>query len=591
MNRNLDSGNILRVVVIMFLFVSLFFIVKNLDSFTGFLVTSQTGSDVSANGIVDSNPISIPPKNNVQMAKSVSTASIGGTDWVVHPEVINHLNAVNNYRAQNGLPALVPSVKLTQSAEWMANDMGSHDYFGHVDSLGRNIDTRFPAFGYTFNTWISENVAAGRETGVTTADDLYYHCDEYSGGVCIRYGHRNNMLNPNIIAIGIGYAYYPNADYDWYWTEDLGGVLDEQANYISSGQGPLSCSGPIDRQSNRCRTECGASPHCNGLVAGDDIGYCGAGGDPAIHDECSSDCQPVDRPDMLCRKVGVSDCSGSQECDGERAGTGNCDLNCIYVSSFTGHSMGKGDVNCNDKIDSVDALYILKDVAQLIQRSSTCQIGKAYQPAMDTEPNGVINAVDALNILKAVSGLASPVNNMVGNPGALDSDSDGISDAWELQYSCLNRFVADATSDSDSDSVQATFGPVRMDNAAEIIIRSDPCNTDSDGDGFSDGAEFYLGTDPLDNCGPNAWPADIVSGGIPASTNRVTVLDLTSFLAPNRFINTNIGDIPGNRRWDIAPGKGPFSKDINVQDITLLISLAPPMFGGQRAFNGPTCTP
>ena len=57
----------------------------------------------------------------------------------------------------------------------------------------------------------------------------------------------------------------------------------------------------------------------------------------------------------------------------------------------------------------------------------------------------------------------------------------------------------------------------------------------------------------------NAWPADLVSGSIPDSTNRVNIMDLTSFLAPVRRINTSPGDV-GDRRWDLVLGQGVFQK-------------------------------
>ncbi|HSP54523.1 MAG TPA: thrombospondin type 3 repeat-containing protein, partial [Dehalococcoidia bacterium] len=72
---------------------------------------------------------------------------------------------------------------------------------------------------------------------------------------------------------------------------------------------------------------------------------------------------------------------------------------------------------------------------------------------------------------------------------------------------------------------------------------------DSDGDGYSDEKEIDLGTDALGRCGvggapnPSAmWPSDFVSGGIPDSTDRVNITDLTSFLAPVRRLDTS----PGN---------------------------------------------
>jgi hypothetical protein len=121
-------------------------------------------------------------------------------------------------------------------------------------------------------------------------------------------------------------------------------------------------------------------------------------------------------------------------------------------------------------------------------------------------------------------------------------------------------------------------------------------NYDCDGDGYLGAVEAHVfassSGDTSRNqiaCGTSAWPADFVSGGLPGSTNRVTLQDLTSFLGPIRHLNTNVGDNPGNIRWDLAPGKGPFTKDINVQDLTSLLAVSPPMLQGVRAFNGPVC--
>jgi hypothetical protein len=89
-----------------------------------------------------------------------------------------------------------------------------------------------------------------------------------------------------------------------------------------------------------------------------------------------------------------------------------------------------------------------------------------------------------------------------------------------------------------------------------------------------------------------SWPSDFAIGSVPSSTNRLTISDVTSFLAPVRYIHTDIGTQPGDVRWDIAPGKGIFSRDINISDITtLLVSETgnPPMMGGQKALNGPSC--
>jgi hypothetical protein len=113
-----------------------------------------------------------------------------------------------------------------------------------------------------------------------------------------------------------------------------------------------------------------------------------------------------------------------------------------------------------------------------------------------------------------------------------------------------------------------------------------------DGDGYTGAAEANVFPSVTlrdqDPCGTTSWPADFVSGGIPNSTNKVTITDLTSFLAPTRRMNTSPGDVGFDVRWDITPGAGLFAKVININDMTSLIVVSPPMLG-VRAFNGPLC--
>ena len=108
---------------------------------------------------------------------------------------------------------------------------------------------------------------------------------------------------------------------------------------------------------------------------------------------------------------------------------------------------------------------------------------------------------------------------------------------------------------------------------------------------------MHLGTNPNDACGnPNpavpgspslAWPADLHT----ASANRVDILDIATFIAPVRRFGKSAGQAGYDRRWDFVPGKGVFAEDINITDLNALVIAAPPMFGFQRAFNGPSCTP
>jgi len=109
---------------------------------------------------------------------------------------------------------------------------------------------------------------------------------------------------------------------------------------------------------------------------------------------------------------------------------------------------------------------------------------------------------------------------------------------------------------------------------------------DCDGDGFTGTAENYVyvaaGTARnQDPCGNNGWPLDLAGG-----TNRVDIVDLGSYIAPTRRLNTDPGDPGYNIRWDVKPGG--IVKDIDIADLGAFFSSTsgfPPMFGSARAYN------
>jgi thrombospondin type 3 repeat protein len=118
-----------------------------------------------------------------------------------------------------------------------------------------------------------------------------------------------------------------------------------------------------------------------------------------------------------------------------------------------------------------------------------------------------------------------------------------------------------------------------------------PPPLDTDGDGYTDLEEIAIGTLPTERCGAN-WPSNLDNTG--SSENKLDIFDLTSFLAPMRRLDSSPPDDPQfNIRWDLKPGSGIFSEEINIQDITTLTSGTtgnPPMFGNMYAF-GKTCQP
>ena len=122
------------------------------------------------------------------------------------------LGLINHYRAANGLGPLSLNDQLNQDAIWMSQDMAGQNYFSHTDSLGRDPFQRMADFGYTYNTWRGENLAAGVETA-QAALDLFKGSPE----------HNSIMLHRNFKVIGIARAFAPGTTYGWYWTTEFGG--------------------------------------------------------------------------------------------------------------------------------------------------------------------------------------------------------------------------------------------------------------------------------------------------------------------------------------------------------------------------------
>jgi hypothetical protein len=80
------------------------------------------------------------------------------------------------------------------------------------------------------------------------------------------------------------------------------------------------------------------------------------------------------------------------------------------------------------------------------------------------------------------------------------------------------------------------------------------------------------------------------SSGLGFSANKVDISDLASFVAPVRRYGTNPQDLPFSSRWDLVAGRGLFTTWINISDLTRMIVVKPPLYGGTiRWFGGPAC--
>ena len=167
------------------------------------LIPPEGPSNSSLAGAADTAPAAIatvPPL--CSGAQNTNTASFA-------TEVIR---LVNVERSKAGLGALTSNTALTQAAQKHSIDMGCNFFLSHTGSDGSSPFDRMEDFGYYYY-WAGENVAAGYPTPA----------DVVTGWMNSQ-AHRDNILYPTFVDIGIGYVYNPGdtTGFKHYWTMTLG---------------------------------------------------------------------------------------------------------------------------------------------------------------------------------------------------------------------------------------------------------------------------------------------------------------------------------------------------------------------------------
>lgn len=116
---------------------------------------------------------------------------------------------INNARAQNGLPALVVNPQLALAAQNHSIDMACHGLLSHTGSDGSSVHERIAAAGYDAS--YSEEIIYGSGYPQTAFD--WWMNDQI---------HRDAILNPNAVDMGVGYAYKADTAHGGYYTVDFG---------------------------------------------------------------------------------------------------------------------------------------------------------------------------------------------------------------------------------------------------------------------------------------------------------------------------------------------------------------------------------
>lgn len=118
------------------------------------------------------------------------------------------LDLVNQERAKVGADPLSINEQLDRAADLHSQDQASMNNMSHTGSNGSDMMNRIQGENYQYSM-AAENVAVGYEDPVAAMAGWMGSED-----------HRDNILNPDLQEIGMGFA--NGDDGSFYWTQDFG---------------------------------------------------------------------------------------------------------------------------------------------------------------------------------------------------------------------------------------------------------------------------------------------------------------------------------------------------------------------------------
>src|SRR5690625_2150781 len=141
------------------------------------------------------------PKETPKEKPKETSPNTNATPSAIEKAVIDLTNAE---REKAGLAPFKIDNKLVASARAKANDMATNNYFDHTSPTYGSAGDQLGQFGISFRGW-GENIAKGQSSAeqVVTA---WMNSP----------GHKENILNPKMTHIGVGYDSNGN-----YWTQQF----------------------------------------------------------------------------------------------------------------------------------------------------------------------------------------------------------------------------------------------------------------------------------------------------------------------------------------------------------------------------------
>ncbi|GMV97312.1 MAG: hypothetical protein AMXMBFR83_16700 [Phycisphaerae bacterium] len=149
---------------------------------------------------------------SADLAGASSSNAPAGADCIAlgNPESTTHqalVDALNQYRIENGLKPLIYSKRLEAAADGQVRDLWQRGYFSHINPEGQNPGDRAIAAGFC-HKYVGENLAAGQRS-VSAVMTAWQNSP----------GHNANMLEPEYRYVGVSFSVDQNGR--MYWAQEF----------------------------------------------------------------------------------------------------------------------------------------------------------------------------------------------------------------------------------------------------------------------------------------------------------------------------------------------------------------------------------
>jgi len=137
---------------------------------------------------------------------NVSVFAMAGTTPPLNPSYEQRVvQLVNVERQKYGMPVLYFDNSISDVARTKSQDMAVNNYFSHYSPTYGMASDMLLSYGITWTAW-GENIASGQDTP-----------EEVVNAWMNSSSHRDNILSPNFVFLGVGY--YVDSSGTPYWTQ------------------------------------------------------------------------------------------------------------------------------------------------------------------------------------------------------------------------------------------------------------------------------------------------------------------------------------------------------------------------------------